>query len=77
MKQFHYKAYDEEGGIHEGSLAARTKREAAAALFSEGLSVIRLFEEKEAHQFSVRGLLQAAVRCPFWLRPGQHFFPQG
>ena len=51
MKQFHYKAYDEEGGIHEGSLAARTKREAAAALFSEGLSVIRLFEEKEAHQF--------------------------
>lgn len=51
MKQFHYKAYDEEGGIHEGSLAARTKREAAAALFSEGLSVIRLFEEKEAHRF--------------------------
>lgn len=46
MKQFHYKAYDEEGGIHEGSLAARTKREAAATLFSEGLSVIRLFEEK-------------------------------
>ena len=38
MKQFHYKAYDEEGGIHEGSLAARTKREAAAALFSEGES---------------------------------------
>lgn len=51
MKQFHYKAYDEEGGIHEGSLAARTKREAAEALFSEGLSVIRLFEEKEAHHF--------------------------
>ena len=51
MKQFHYKAYDEEGGIHEGSLAARTKREAAAALFSEGLSVIRLLEEKEAHRF--------------------------
>ena len=51
MKQFHYKAYDEEGGIHEGSLAARTKREAAASLFSEGLSVIRLFEEKEAHRF--------------------------
>ena len=51
MKQFHYKAYDEEGGIHEGSLAARTKREAAEALFSEGLSVIRLFEEKEAHRF--------------------------
>ena len=51
MKQFHYKAYDEEGGIHEGSLAARTKREAAAALFAEGLSVIRLFEEKEAHRF--------------------------
>lgn len=77
MKQFHYKAYDEEGGIHEGSLAARTKREAAAALFSEGLSVIRLFEEKEAHRFSVRGLLQAAARCPFWLRPGQPFFPLG
>lgn len=51
MKQFHYKAYDEEGGIHEGSLAARTKREAAEALFLEGLSVIRLFEEKEAHRF--------------------------
>ncbi|HAQ44682.1 MAG TPA: hypothetical protein DCQ81_00905, partial [Dialister sp.] len=51
MKQFHYKAYDEEGGIHEGSLAARTKREAAATLFSEGLSVIRLFEEKEARRF--------------------------
>lgn len=77
MKQFHYKAYDEEGGIHEGSLAARTKREAAATLFSEGLSVIRLFEEKEARRFSVRGLLQAAARCPFWLRPGQPFFPLG
>ena len=44
MKQFHYKVYDEEGGIHEGSLAAKTKREAAEALFSEGLSVIRLSE---------------------------------
>lgn len=77
MKQFHYKAYDEEGGIHEGSLAARTKREAAEALFSEGLSVIRLLEEKEARRFSVRGLLQAAARCPFWLRPGQHSFPLG
>lgn len=77
MKQFHYKAYDEEGGIHEGSLAARTKREAAAALFAEGLSVIRLLRRKRRIVFSVHGLLQAAARCPFWLRPGQHFFPQG
>ena len=51
MKQFHYKVYDEEGGIHEGSLAAKTKREAAEALFSEGLSVIRLSEKKEPRHF--------------------------
>lgn len=51
MKQFHYKVYDEEGGIHEGSLAAKTKREAAVALFSEGLSVIRLSEKKEPRRF--------------------------
>lgn len=51
MKQFHYKVYDEEGGIHEGSLAAKTKQEAAAALFGEGLSVIRLSEKKEPRHF--------------------------
>lgn len=77
MKQFHYKAYDEEGGIHEGSLAARTKREAAAALFSEGLSSSAFLRRKRRIVFSVRGLLQAAARCPFWLRHGQHSFPLG
>lgn len=51
MKRFHYKVYDEEGVLREGSLAAETKRDAAAALFDEGLSVIRLTEEKEARRF--------------------------
>lgn len=77
MKQFHYKAYDEEGGIHEGSLAARTKREAAAALFSEGRRSSAFLRRKRRIVFSVRGLFQVAARCRFWLRPGQHFFPQG
>ena len=50
MKRFHYKVYDEEGMIREGSLRAETKRKAAERLFQEGLSIIRLSEEKETRR---------------------------
>lgn len=75
MKQFHYKAYDEEGGIHEGSLAARTKGKQRQPSSRKGCRSSAFLRRKRRISFSVRGLLQAAVRCPFWLRPGQHSFP--
>ncbi len=59
MKRFHYKAYDDDGGVTEGILLASDRRAAARELRERALHPMRLSEVKEKRSFFSKAPFQS------------------
>lgn len=71
MKQFHYRAYDEEGQLIDGTLWTESRQEARRELYDRGLHLIRLVEEPTRRSLfhgkkPFRSRRQLILLCSSW-----------